>query len=140
MGQYQKTIFAITFILLGSIIFNPISAKGQSKGKSSLTRQTERDPFTLPLGVHLISKVEPVIEVKEKVSMPELPPLMVKAILISDKIRLASIDRYIVTIGDKIFEEKVLEIEPDRVVLGKGGGKRTLYLTQSPIRLTVEER
>lgn len=133
-------IFMTSFILIGFVLLNPISTNGQPKGETSLTRQTLRDPFALPPGVRPLSKVEPVREAKEKVSLTELPPLVVKAILISDQIRLASIDRHIVTVGDKILEEKVLEIEPDRVVLGKGEKKRTLYLTQSPIRLTVEER
>lgn len=132
--------FIISFILMEFPFLNPISTNGQAKGKMSLSRQTPRDPFALPSGIRSLSKVEPVIEGKEKVLLPEPPPLMVKAILISDKIRLASIDRHIVAVGDKILEEKVLEIEPDRVVLGKGDKKRILYLTQSPIRLTVEER
>lgn len=132
--------FVTIFILMGFIFLNPVSTNGQVRGKTSLFRQTPRDPFSLPPGVSPLSKAEPLINVKERVPLPEFPPLTVKAILISDKIRLASIDRHIVTVGDKILEEKVLEIEPDRVVLGKGDKRRTLYLTQSPIRITVEER
>jgi hypothetical protein len=64
---------------------------------------------------------------------------MVKAILISDHARLALIDRHIVTVGDSIHGEKVLEINTDRVILGKGEQKRTLLLSQSPVRLTVEQ-
>ena len=67
-------------------------------------------------------------------------PLKVKAILISDRIRLALIDRHIVTVGDSIQDEKVLEIKTDRVILGKGDQKRTLLLSQSPVLLTVEEK
>ena len=68
------------------------------------------------------------------------PPLKLRAILIGDHIRLASIDRRIVTVGDMIQEERVLEIKSDQVVLGKGDKKRSLNLSQSPIRLNVEER
>jgi hypothetical protein len=68
-----------------------------------------------------------------------LPSLEVKAILISDRLRLASIDHQIVTVGDFIRDEKVLEIQKDRVVMGKGDKKRSLLLKQSPVRLTVEE-
>jgi hypothetical protein len=64
----------------------------------------------------------------------------VKAILIADHIRLALIDRHIVTIGDSIHDEKVLEIKTDRVILGKGDKKRMLPLSQSPVPLTVEEK
>ncbi len=65
--------------------------------------------------------------------------LEVKAILISDRLRLASIDHQIVTVGDLIHDERVLEIQTDRVVLEKGDKKRTLLLKQSPVRLTIEE-
>ncbi|MGB9627881.1 MAG: hypothetical protein ACPL6D_04410 [Thermodesulfobacteriota bacterium] len=121
---------------------NSNEAHGQLRIKKSPSQEMKRDPFQLPSGVRPLSKIEPVVGVKEKTPSitPEVPPLMVKAILISDKIRLASIDRHIVTVGDKIIDEKVLEIEEGYVVLGKGDKKRTLYLTQSPIRLTVEER
>jgi hypothetical protein len=50
------------------------------------------------------------------------------------------IDRHIVTVGDSIRGERVLEIKSDRVTLGKGDQKRTLLLSQNPVRLTVEER
>jgi hypothetical protein len=79
--------------------------------------------------------LQPTAEIK-----PVETPLKLKAILISDHIRLASIDRSIVTVGDLVNDEKVLEIRPDRVILGKEGKKRTLVLDQSPIKLTVEER
>jgi len=46
----------------------------------------------------------------------------------------------IVSIGDSIRDEKVVEIKPDRVILEKGGKKRTILLDQSPLKLTVEER
>jgi hypothetical protein len=52
---------------------------------------------------------------------------------------LASIDRHIVTVGDSIHGEKVLEIRKDRVILGKGDQKRTLLLPQSPVALTIEQ-
>jgi hypothetical protein len=135
------------FILLGIIVIEPTKTHGQPKGKLGLPQRGERDPFLLPQGVRLFSKSDAALVTKGMVLLPEtkttdipLPPLTVKAILISDRIRLASIDRTIVTVGDSIGDEKVLEIEPHRVVLGKGDKRRTLVLFQSPIRLTVEER
>ena len=65
-------------------------------------------------------------------------PLKVNAILIGDRIRLASIDRHIVTVGDSIHDEKILEIKNDQVILGKGDKKRILLLSQSPVQLTIE--
>jgi hypothetical protein len=148
--QYQKIILALaivfSFLLAGIAIIEPMKAYGQLKGKMGLSQESGRDPFLLPSGVRLLSKSDSALAAKGAPSKSETklndvsPPLIVKAILISDHIRLASIDRYIVTIGDTIHDEKVLEIKTDRVILGKGDKKRTLLLSQSPIRLIVEER
>jgi hypothetical protein len=150
MKQSLKIILAVTmtaaFISVGMTVIEPMKAYGQTKGEILLFQKGERDPFLLPQGVRLLSKSDaalvtkgalPALETKP-VDIP--PPLTVKAILMSDHVRLASIDRYIVTVGDFIGDEKILEIEPDRVVLGKGDKRRTLLLSQSPIRLTVEEK
>jgi len=124
----------------------------QLKTKRFLSQETRKDPFSLPSGVRLLSqeisvqedkkitvKVTPE-EVKSVEVKPAEVPLKLKAILIGDHIRLASIDRSIVSIGDFINDEKVLEIRPDRVILEKEGKKRTLVLDQSPIKITVEDR
>ena len=135
------------FISAGIVLMNPISANGQSKGKMVLSQEGVRDPFLLPAGVRLLSKIDTASGTKGIPSKTEgkpddmLPsPLKVKAILISDHVRLALIDRHIVTVGDSIQDEKVLEIKTDRVILGKGDQKRTLLLSQSPVLLNVEER
>jgi hypothetical protein len=101
----------------------------------------------LPSGVRLRSKIDVTSgthgtpsKTDGKGNNVSLSPLKVKAILISDYIRLAVIDRHIVTVGDSIREEKVLEIKADRVLLGKGDQKRTLLLSQSPVLLTVEDK
>lgn len=127
------------FILPGIILINSTVAYGQSK-------ESGRDPFLLPSGVHLLSNKDTSMGTKgipsKLAGNPSdvLPsPLKVKAILISDRFRLALIDRHIVTAGDSIQDEKVLEIEKDRVILGKGDRKRTLLLSQSPVLLTVED-
>ena len=130
--------FITIFVLAGIILMIPIVASGQSKAGIVLSQENKRDPFLLPPGVHLLSKTGAPLEVKR------VPPKMetdrgVKAILIADHIRLALIDHHIVTVGDSIRDEKVLEIDSDRVILGKGDKKRTLLLSQSPVLLTVEE-
>jgi len=146
MKQSLKIILTVTVIatsiLVGMTVIEPMRAHGQAKG--------ERDPFLLPQGVRLLSKSDAALVTKGTPSALETkppetkpidipPPLTVKAVLMSDHVRLASIDGHIVSVGDSIGDEKVLEIEPDRVVLGKGDKRRTLLLSQSPIRLTVEE-
>jgi hypothetical protein len=148
MKQSQKIFLTLTFItayiLFGITLIEPMMAYGQSRGKAGLSQESARDPFVLPPGIRLLSKTDtnsvtkgtsPTTEIK-----PMDIPLKVNAILISDRIQLASIDRYIVTVGDSIHDERVLEIKNDRVILGKGDKKRTLLLSQSPVRLTVEER
>ena len=123
------------------------------KGKVTLWQQKKleygrgRDPFLLPPGVRLLSQIDSAPAVKKTAlkpgeKPPEIPPpsLRVKAILISDRIRLASIDRHIVTVGDLIHDERVLEIQEDRVILRKGDKQRALLLSQSPVQLTVEEK
>jgi len=136
-------ILAITLgtlsILFGTTLIEPMSACGQS---GSLVQEIIRDPFVLPLGVRLLSKSDTTSVTQGASSTEDIspPPLKVNAILIGDRIRLASIDRHIVTVGDSILDEKILEIKNDRVILGKGAKKRTLLLSQSPVQLTVEER
>jgi hypothetical protein len=139
-------IFIIPCILFGITLIEPMMVYGQSRAKTGLSQEIGRDPFLLPPGVQLLSKTGTVLGVKGMSSRSEgqpndiLPsPLKVNAILIGDHIRLASIDQYILTVGDSIHDEKVLEIKNDRVILGKGDKKRALLLSQSPIRLTVEE-
>jgi hypothetical protein len=136
--------FIVIFILAGMPMMGPIEAHGQSKGRSILSQESGRDPFLLPPGVHLLSKMGAPLGTRGGPSGMDNKAdenlMKVKAILISDRARLALIDRHILTIGDSIHGEKVLEINTDRVILGKGDQKRTLLLSQSPVQLTVEER
>jgi hypothetical protein len=149
--QYWKIILALTVIamsvLSGITLMAPIVAYGQSHGGTTLSQENRRDPFLLPAGVRLLSKIDAASGTKGVPSRADgkrndmsLSPLKIKAILISDHVRLALIDRHIVTVGDSIHEEKILEINADRVVLGKGNQKRTLLLSQSPVLLKGEER
>jgi len=148
---YQKIILLMIFtpiyISAGPALMDLFATAEQTKGKMVLSQATGRDPFVLPSGIHLLSNKETTMGMKgisSKLadnSSNILPsPLKVKAILVSDRIRLALIDRHIVTVGDSIQDEKVLEIKTDRVILGKGDQKRTLLLSQSPVLLTIEEK
>jgi len=141
MFSVTTLTFISAYILFGIGAVEPMMAYGQSTGKISLFQESGRNPFVLPPGVRLLSEKEPTLGKFENkpIDIPPLP-LKIKAILISDHIRLASIDRYIVTVGDLIYDERVLEIKADQVVLGKGDKKRTIFLDQSPIKLTVERQ
>jgi len=92
----------------------------QKRGK---TLEWGRDPFLFPKGIEPYKKVE-----EEKEEM--LLSLKVHAILISGRQKVATINRapYVVSINDWIENEQVLEIKPDRVVLGKNGKSRELLL------------
>jgi hypothetical protein len=148
--RHKKIIFTLAFILpsvfFGIILTEPVKARDELKRKMSPFQERERDPFRLPEGIRLLSKIDSGQGAKRMASTSEGQPtdispprLKVKAILISDHIRLASIDQHIVAVGDLIHDERVLEIQSDRVILGKGDRKRTLLLSQSHVQLTVEE-
>ena len=147
MARHQSIILILVTVFVS---MPPLMETGevhaQLKKKSSLFQETRKDPFSLPSGIRLFSREVHVPEDKKITGTvtPEAKPaevaLKLKAILIGDHIRLASIDRSIVSIGDFINGEKVLEIRSDRVILEKEGKKRTLVLDQSPIKLAVEER
>lgn len=157
--QVFKALFfmlAIFFLLESSMEY--INAYGQPRWKIPPQKEKGRDPFLLPPSVRLISpggeekpfkkeakrEDRPSSQVVEssmgQLKEPSLPTLSLKAILISDYIRLAAIDQEIVGEGGLIAGERVLEIHPDRVILGKGERRRTLYLPQSSVPLKVEEK
>jgi len=131
------------FILSGISLTHPLRIYGQLKERADLSREGVRDPFLFPAGVHLLSKTGTASGARQSPSgvdnRIDENLMKVKAIVISDHAQLALIDRHIVTIGDSIRGEKVLEIQSDRVTLEKGDQKRTLFLSQSPVRITVEE-
>ncbi|MFB3886014.1 MAG: hypothetical protein ACE144_12355 [Thermodesulfobacteriota bacterium] len=143
MKHSHKIILAVLLSILTifscTTLMGPIAANGQPTRETNISREGGRDPFVLPPGIRLLSRAD-TVSVSQKVSSKEVPTpsLRVNAILISDRIRLASIDKHIVTIGDTILGEKILEIEKDRVILGMGDKRRTLHLSQSPVELMVE--
>jgi len=126
------------FIFAGIAPLHPIRANGQVKERTIPSQESGRDPFLLPPGVYLLSKIGLPQGAKGVFSKTETDAPL-KAILIGDHVRLALIDRHTVTVGDSIHGETVLEIKKDRVILGKGEQKRSLLLPQSPVPLTVEE-
>ncbi len=128
------------FVLAGFVLMIPVVVTGQTIERTVLSQDGGRDPFLLPPGVHLLSKIGTTSgrTIGQSSNNPS-SSFMLTAILITDHTRLALIDRHIVTVGDSVHGEKVLEIRTDRVILGKGEQKKTLPLAQSPVRLTVEQ-
>jgi hypothetical protein len=138
-------ILALAFICV--TFLRPGEVRGQPRNKPSFGHEARRDPFSLPAGIRLLSQESQrqeeklILSKKESLLIPPVePPLKLKAILIGDHVRLASIDRFIVTVGDSVNDERVIEIRPDRVILGKEGKTRAIFLDQSRVKLTVEER
>ncbi len=159
MRQYKGIIFVLAFFacffLIERALIGPMAAYGKSKGKKGLSQKRGstpswgRNPFLLPSGVRLKSKSDSAVVTEKAVSTsnkkantPGNPnaDLEVRAIFISEHIRLASIDSHLVTVGDVINDEEILKIENDRVILGKGDKKRAIFLYQSPIQVIIEKR
>jgi len=133
------------------------AAYGQTGGKTrSFSRKAGEIPFLLPPGIRPLSpdagiparkeasapakkETEGIQDRQTRAARESWPFALKKPLLIGDRIRLAAIDQWIVTVGDSVHGERILEIRPDQVVLGKGDKRRTLFLAQSPVRLRVEE-
>jgi hypothetical protein len=153
----MKPYLTIMLVLILMILVPFGSAFPQAETKGVLQKDEEnpsqkksegvrsRNPFLLPPGIYFLSKegVGPIRKDKAsgtdtKLEEIETSPLKVRAILISDQIRLATIGPHIVAVGDRLNGETILEIKNDQVILGKGDRKRTLHLHQSPVQLTIE--
>ena len=155
----MKPYLIIRVLLILMIFVSFDSAFPQAETKEMLQKDEEspsqkksegarlRNPFLLPPGIYFLSKEGVGSIRKEKATGPdakleeiETSPFKVRAILISDQIRLATIGSHIVAVGDKLNGETILEIKNDRVILGKGDRKTALHLHQSPVQLTIEEK
>jgi len=85
------------------------------------------------------------LQEKESLSLPPdsrkilLPRWEVKAILISGSSRVVTINDRIMTVGDFLNEERILEINEDSVVLGKNGKRRVLKQRQPSIPIGGKE-
>ncbi len=163
----KERYLVILSVILGLILADMVPGNGDGTevyGQSAVRKlpskpEKERDPFRLPPGVKSLmpgaeerekkgekrkaNQGKTVVELPAQVAPePEthLPPLKLKAILISEQLRLAAIEDRLVTEGAMIGQEEVLEIKPDRVILGRGAKRRTIYLPQSSVPLLVEEK
>ncbi|MGQ9570606.1 MAG: hypothetical protein ACUVUQ_07155 [Thermodesulfovibrionales bacterium] len=136
-------ILIITLILISFLNLQFVIAQIHTKDvtlKSKVeTTQKNRDPFSLPPGIQLLTKEGERVESVEGNHTAEGGLVQkVKAILISKHLKLALIDHHIVGVGDSIRDEKVIDIRPDHVILSKGDKKRMLILYKSNIPLKIE--
>lgn len=102
-----------------------------------------RNPFLTPEEIVSIreGKVQPRSVLREELPHQEelpLPLYKISTILVSDSRKIAIIGNTIVTVGDWVGQEKVLEINPNNVVLGKDGRKRVLNIRESSVPLIMK--
>jgi hypothetical protein len=117
---------------------NRLSDAPELADKKSLTEKPwGRDPFEFPPAVELrVAEQGKSLKAVKAVKAAEPPVKKVTAILITDSRKVASINHKVVTVGDLIDGERVLEIKPDRVILQKGPRKQVITLDESPIQWT----
>lgn len=133
-----------------------VKLKGKSGSENDMDKRDERkmlpwgkDPFIFPEGMDPYNKKSKKKTIRlpekkfKKVVKRKAKPLSVKitSILISDDQKVATIDRapYVVTVGDRIEDVRVLEILPDRVIFG-GEGKRQEILMKSQAKVSKKSR
>jgi hypothetical protein len=63
----------------------------------------------------------------------------VRAIIMGRPKPVATIDGRVVTVGDKIGDERVVEIREDAVVLGTGRERRSLKIAEPSAAIEVKE-
>jgi hypothetical protein len=80
-----------------------------------------KDPFRPPLAPR----------VAEPASAPELPPLLLTAVLQGSGKAAAVVNGIILRQGDSFLDMKVLEIAKNRVLFQRGAGKVTLFMQEN---------
>lgn len=68
-----------------------------------------------------------------------LPSYTVKAVVISDSAKVATIDGRLVSEGEMLGEERVVEIQPDGVILERAGQRRRIEIAGGAVRLIEVE-
>lgn len=69
------------------------------------------------------------------VAVPALPSYTVKMVLIFETSRVAAIDGRLVSEGEMLGEERVVEIQPDGVVLERAGQRRRVKVAGGDVSL-----
>ena len=98
----------------------------------------QRDPFFT--AVELDARGRPPLEAPVAVAPPApLPTYTLKLVLMEGAEGRALIDSQVVQVGDRVGEERVVQILPDAVVLERDGSRRRLELAGSrPAQITLE--
>ena len=94
-----------------------------------LYRVIRRDPFFTAAEIAAMNR-PPVVQGPSPVAPPRppLPAYTLKLVLTVGSERMATIGDQVVKVGDRLGEERVVDILPDAVVLARGGERRRLEL------------
>lgn len=123
-------------------------APGTPLAKDELTRWREhyatawrRDPFfTGAEEKAMLAPKTAATQAKAAAPPAPLPSYTVKAILISDAGKVATLDGRLVSEGEPIGEERVVEIRQDGVILERAGQRRRIGLPGGATTITEESR
>jgi hypothetical protein len=77
---------------------------------------------------------------EEEVKQVGVERLRVNTIIVGPPKAVAIVDGRAVMVGDKIHDEKIVEIRPNAVILEREGKKKILELDETTLSVAVEER
>lgn len=106
--------------------------------RARFARAPDRDPF-------FTAEEEQALRVPKLASAPAqrasapLPSYTVKAVVISDSAKVATIDGRLVSEGEMLGEERVVEIQPDGVILERAGLRRRIAIAGGSVPLLEVE-
>ncbi len=98
----------------------------------------DRDPFFTAQEEQALRAPKVASAPVQRASAP-LPSYTVKAVIISDSAKVATIDGRLVSEGEMLGEERVVEIQPDGVILERAGQRRRIEIAGGAVRLIEVE-
>jgi hypothetical protein len=151
--QSLLVISVIIFVALGIYYLRPgwLSTKsnqssvmaGQDVGKPAVEKTA--DP-ALPLASANVDRDAEMawgrnpFLTEEESRQTGVERLRVRTIVVGLPKAIAVVDGHTVTVGEKINEEKVVEIRPDAVILERDGSRKILRLEEPTVSVGVKER
>lgn len=106
---------------------SPLSRDALAQWRQRYENAWRRDPFLTAEEEQALLAPKAPTESTPAPSAP-LPSYTLKTILISEAGKVAALDGRLVGEGERIGEERVVEIRPDGVVLERAGQRRTISL------------
>lgn len=98
----------------------------------------DRDPFFTAEEEQALRAPKVASAPVQRASAP-LPSYTVKAVVISDSAKVATIDGRLVSEGEMLGEERVVEIQPNGVILERAGQRRRIEIAGGAVRLIEVE-